>query len=194
MGGINARISLEYVCAKFNPELIVSAGFGGALYDGAAIGEVIWGSKVLLIREGIVETLDLSTAGNIFGALGTVSAIREGNILTLDRWMKKSEIRKILNPQLSFPVCDMEAFFLAEPCLKKGLPFVALRAVSDRADEDIPPEFLTVSDESGRYRLSRALRLFLKPGLIKDIVKIGRNSAIASDKLWAAVRSLIEAV
>ncbi len=194
MGGANAKASLEYVCQEYNPKLIISAGFGGALYDGATIGEVVWGSKVFLVRESIAEMLDFSMAGNIFGALLAGSAIREGRILTLDKWMKKSEIRKILTPQLSFPVCDMETFFLAELCLKKGLPFVALRAVSDRLNEEIPPEFLAVSDKSGRYRLSRALRLFLKPRLIKDIVKTWRNSATASNRLWPAVKSIIDAV
>jgi hypothetical protein len=106
--------------------------------------------------------------------------------------MKKSEIKKAL-PRLPLPVCDMETFPLAKLSMRKGLPFFAIRSITDRADEEIPLELLDVSDESGQYKLSRALRLILsRPKLISEIAKLGRNSRIASNSLWHAVKTLVE--
>jgi hypothetical protein len=87
----------------------------------------------------------------------------------------------------------METFPLAKAALARGLPFVAIRSITDRSHEEIPPELLCVSDESGNYRLSRALDVLLrKPSLIPRAIHLRRNSAIASRNLWRAVKALME--
>lgn len=193
MGIRNAEASLNYVITQHSPTIILSTGFGGALYDGATIGELIWASRVLLVNEGVRETLDLPDRDQLFGRLSRKLTIREGSIVTLERWMKKPEIKHALSRPLPFPVCDMETFPLAKASLTRGLPFVAIRSITDRSHEEIPPEMLCVSDESGNYRLSRALNVLLrKPSLIARAIDLGKNSAIASRNLWRAVKALIE--
>ena len=193
MGRENAEKAVKYAIQEYSPDIILSTGFGGALYDGAFIGEVVWGSRVFLIQKDIIETLELSYARDTIRRLPSNIMIREGSILTLENWMGKTDIKKILPDEFSFPVCDMETFFLAKWPVEKGLPFLAIRSVTDLVDEEIPQEFLSVTDEHGGYRFSRALKLILgKPWLMKDIVKIGKNSRVASNTLWSAVRSLIE--
>jgi len=192
MGSHNAEAAFEYVLAKYSPDFIVSMGFGGALYNGAAVGDLIYASKVLLIDEKLEDAIELPDAARIFSRLSGKINMHEGSILTLQKFMKKSEIKQIM-PQMSFPVCDMETFPLARLSMRKGLPFFAIRSITDRADEEIPLELFDVSDESGRCRSSRALRLLLsRPKLIPEVVKLGRNSRIASNSLWCAVRNLVE--
>jgi adenosylhomocysteine nucleosidase len=195
MGRENVEKAVKYTIKEYNPDFAFSVGFGGALYAGAVIGEIIWGSRIFLVQENIIETLELSHARNTVREFPCNTVIREGSILTLEKWMKKTDIKKILSYEFSFPVCDMETFFLAKCAIEKGLPFVAIRSVTDLIDEEIPQEFLSVTDEHGAYRFSRALKLILgKPRLMKDIVKVGRNSRIASNNLWCAIRSLIETI
>jgi adenosylhomocysteine nucleosidase len=193
VGKANAERAAECTIMKYSPDLALSIGFGGALYEDAVIGEIVWGSRIFLIHDDITETLDLPNLKDIVGKLPGNFGVREGSILTLARWMKKADIKKVLPNELSFPVCDMETFFIAKSAIEKRFPFYAIRSITDRAGEEIPQEFLSVTDERGEYRLSRALKLILgKPGLMKDVVKVGRNSRIASNNLWYAVRSLIE--
>jgi nucleoside phosphorylase len=193
MGTRNAEASLNHVIKEHSPTLILSLGFGGALYADAAIGELIWASSVLLVNDGVRETLDLPDRDHLFDRLSQKITIREGSIVTLERWMKKPEIRRALSKPLPFPVCDMETFPLAKASLARGLPFVAIRSITDRSHEEIPPELLYVSDESGNYRLSRSLKVLIgNPSLIPRAIDLGRNSAIASKNLWRAVKALIE--
>ncbi len=195
MGSINAETALNYICDQYSPELILSLGFGGALYDSGRIGEIIWSGKFLFVREFVAETLELSVARDVLDRVSRDLDIREGTILTIEKWTAKSALNKFLTREFPFPVCDMETFFLAKLSMKRGLPFLAVRAVTDLADEEIPPEFLSVSDESGTYKLSRALRLvFSKPKLLKDIIRIGRNSGLASNNLWHFLKAMIEAM
>lgn len=193
MGTRNAEASLDYVIKEYSPTIILSSGFGGALYDNAAIGELIWASRVLLVNEGVREILDLPDRDQLFRRLSQKLTIQKGSIVTLERWMKKPEIKRALSRPLPFPVCDMETFPLAKASLNRGLPFVGVRSITDRSHEEIPPELLSVSDESGNYRLTRSLKVLLKnPSLVPRAIHLGRNSSIASGNLWRAVKTLIE--
>ncbi len=192
MGSHNAEAAFEHVLAKYSPDFIVSMGFGGALYNGATVGDLIYASRVFSIGGKLEEAIELPHAARIFGRLSGKITMREGSILTLQRLMKKSEIKQIM-PQIPFPVCDMETFPLARLSMHKGLPFLAIRSITDKADEEISFELFDISDEFGQYRPSRALRLlFSRPKLIPEVAKFGRNSRIASNSLWYAVSHLVE--
>jgi nucleoside phosphorylase len=205
MGTRNAEAALKYTLEEYDPDFILSIGFGGALYDGALIGDLVWASRVILIPEDILNglrpssynmesyLLEIPDTGEIFTKLSGRVNMHKGCILTCERYMKKSEVKKYLSKDISFPVCDMETFFLAKLSIEQRLPFFAVRSITDRSDEEIPSEFLGVTDESGKYKLFRALSLILsKPWLIKDVIRTGRSSGIASTNLWHLVKAIIE--
>jgi adenosylhomocysteine nucleosidase len=203
VGAENTEAALKYVVKDYSPDFLLSVGFGGALYDGAEAGDIICARRVFLIPENVPEGLlpdrvkldsqEIPDAAEIVGKLSDRLRMHEGCILTLEKHKDKPAIRKILPGGLSFPVCDMETYFLARLSKEMGLPFLGLRAITDRADEEIPAEFLRVTDEFGKYRLSLALRLILgRPKIIGHIFRIGINARIASINLSHAVRSLIK--
>ncbi len=191
----NAERALSRVLEEQAPDIVVSMGFGGALYDGAQIGEVVWASRVLFMNEGDLELIDLENGRDIFERFPGAVPMREGSIVTLGTWRKKDEIRKIVTEEFSFPVCDMETFPLARLSLERGLRFFAFRSITDRGDEEIPPELLGASDESGMYSLSRAVKLLLtRPALIPGSIKLGINSQIAGKSLWQATSAFLKAL
>ena len=203
MGAKNTEAALKYVAKDYSPDFLLSAGFGGALYEGASAGDIVCGRRVFLIPENIPDgsspdrrklpSEEVPDVASVISRLSDKVSIREGCILTIEKHMDKPTIRKVLPRKLSFPVCDMETYFLARLAREMGLPFLCLRAITDRFDEEIPRELLGVTDESGRYRLSRAIRLILgKPQIISNIFRIGMNARIASINLSRAVRALIE--
>ncbi len=195
MGPRNAEAALKYAIREDKPDLVLSIGFGGALYSGADIGDLVWPSRVFLIDNGITESIELSGAGKIAGTISGKIDIYEGSVLTLVRQKKKSEIGNELHKGLPFPVCDMETYPIAKSAYENGLPFFAVRSITDRADKEIPPALFGVADESGQYRFSRALMLLLRnPRLLPESVELARNSRLASGRLWHAVRCLIETI
>ncbi len=190
-GIYNGEEAFNYVVKEHNPDFVLSIGFGGALYEGAKIGDLIWASKVFLFPS--FSSLNLLYPEDTFNRLNDKSIIQKGCFITLKKWMKKSEIEKILPQNIPFPVCEMETFPLAKLSLQKGLPFCAIRSITDTADEDIPFHPHEVTDSSGKYRFPKAIWLLLrKPKLIPKAVMLGRNSKIASYQLWLVVKSLIE--
>jgi adenosylhomocysteine nucleosidase len=192
MGSRNAESALRCVLETHAPEIVLSAGFGGALYDGARIGEIVIASRVFHVTEAVVDSLELQN-GDMIERLSGKLPVRRGSIATLEAWKKKAELRKILSGDFPFPVCDMETFGLAKLSLQENLRFFAIRSISDRRDEEIPHELLGVSDESGRYRLGRALKLLLtNPRLIPDSIRLGMHARTAGKSLWQAVEYLLE--
>ncbi len=195
IGVTNAEKAFQYVLKEHSPDVIVSAGFGGALYKGARIGEIIYASRVLSVTEGTINVIDLKSGAEMFDKISNRLALAEGSVITLDGWKKKAEVLKMTPEGLSRPVCDMETFPLARLSLEKGLAFFSFRAVTDRSDEDVSPELLGVSDESGRYSLALAVKLLLSnPRLIPESIRLGIASYIAGKSLWRTVSALIKAL
>ena len=193
MGGRNTENAFHRVVAEYRPDFIASVGFGGALFEGAALGELIWASRVLRYKEKDIEAIEVSGAGQIADSLSGRVSMKEGCIVTLSGWMKKSLVIQRLPQGLRLPVCDMETFPLATLSARGGLPFFAVRSITDRANEDIPKEFSDVCDESGNYRLSCALRLiFNKPALVPECIRLGIASKIGATNLWRTVKALCE--
>jgi adenosylhomocysteine nucleosidase len=193
MGISNAEAAVKYIHTEYNPDFIISAGFGGAVYDGAKIGDLIWASSIQMVPDVSKNIWDSYNNDRIFKALGSRIGIRKGAILTLNGWMKKKEIRQAISDELSLPVCDMETFPLAHIATQRGVPFHAIRSITDTAEQDISFNPYEVVNRSNNYRLSKVLCLIMrKPGLIPEMIRLCRNSKTASKKLSCAVTALIE--
>jgi len=202
IGATNAETAFLRVLQECRPDFVLSAGFGGALYEDAGIGDIVWASHALLLREDkrkqhehLVEyAIPESDIGRRIGEkLRDRTTAREGSIVTLPEMMKKADIKNTIPNDLPFPVCDMETFYLAKLSHQNRVPFLAIRSITDQLDEDIPPALLAVTDGTGRFRFSRALGLLLaKPRLIPASIRLGRNAARASKSLGKAVDSLME--
>ncbi|MFO0754582.1 MAG: hypothetical protein U0411_14810 [Thermodesulfovibrionales bacterium] len=202
MGTLRARKALRHYLTGETPDLVVSAGFCGALSEGAAVGDLIQGARVLLCQEqggravlpeGRQLVLDTSSAPCDSALQSGIQGSSGGCIITLQQKMRKEEVKKIVTYDMVSPVCDMETFPLALLSQQRGIPFLALRAVTDLHDEDIPPDLFRTADEAGNYRTLRALRLLtLQPGLIPSALRLGRASSLAAKNLWRGFREILE--
>lgn len=192
MGITNAENTIRHVIEEYNPDVIISIGFGGALYDGAVIGDCIWGSRIILFPGGSKAELDLPDNQEILKPLMRGTGIREGSIVTLNRWMHKKDIKQALQQELLLPICDMETFPLAQVSIQKGISFISVRSITDTAYQEIPFHPEEVTDRTGNYNLSKALWLILKkPKLLPEIIKLCRNTKSASLRLCLAMTCLI---
>ncbi|MGD0228812.1 MAG: hypothetical protein ABSC19_00450 [Syntrophorhabdales bacterium] len=193
MGIESATRVFLHMLQRDRPDAAISLGYCGSLSPDASIGDLIWASKVCLVEGRGVETLALDDALGVLGTLSSRLPIRAGTFLTLNRWRKKHELVRTIPQGMPLPVCDMETFGLARLSVDHGLPFFAIRAVSDASGEDIPFDPWSVCDSSGTYRLYRALGLFLsRPHLLAHAIKLRRNSKIASRNLALAVSALLQ--
>lgn len=200
----NIQAAFEHVALRYRPDAVLSLGFGGALCYRSDIGELVFASRYLfLTHEGAIEfpALALWKAGPnrlivnepMLIRLRQNVSIKEGAFVTLSSYIEKPKLKRLMPGDLPFPVCDRETVHLAKMSCKRRLPFFAIRAITDRGDEDIPKDFFDVTDSNGNYLASRALAVLIsKPSLIARAFTLGRNADLAARNLDRALDAFID--
>jgi adenosylhomocysteine nucleosidase len=194
VGSANALAALQSIYMEFSPDIVLSTGYGGALYAGAEAGELIWSSDVISLSEsGQPVFLNIPREDANFEKLAASVDIKKGTVITVSNLTEKKDILNRLPDGIHNPVCDMETFAMAKYCLEKGIRFFSLRAISDLADENIPQEIADIVDTSGKPNIYQAVRLILRrPALLALLFRLGKNSRRASQNLRLAVTTLIK--
>ena len=192
MGPKNARAALDHLLTQEIPGLLLSMGFGGALYRGAAAGDLVVAERVFLVARGLADVVEPQREDRLLAELSKNVTFREGAFFTLEKWMSKRDLKTIMDPAVTLPVTDMETFPLAKGACERGIRFLAIRSITDLADEEIAPEMLEVTDGQGHYRPARALGLFFRrPALIPQGVRLGLRSRSASQKHWCLFEKIM---
>lgn len=191
----NAEDALTWILDAFNPDFLLSIGFAGALYEGARIGDLVMATSVSLVFGNSIKTIQIPDENGLRNGLGSGTSLRAGSFFTLETLMEKKAVKPLVPVDAAFPVCEMETFPLAELAQARQIPFLAIRSITDRLDEEIPSDFLEVTDSAGRYRTLKAAGLLLrKPQLIPMAAQLARRSRAASETLWHVFDSLARVV
>jgi len=124
-------------------------------------GDASWRDQLQALIGGRVST----TVGAVFHAdeiLDTVAGKRR----VFERWMSS--------------IVDMETLGVARVAVEAGVPWIAVRVVTDDAGMKLSPEITGVSDDRGRLRPAMVARLVLSPWLWRDLFRLARANASAA--------------
>lgn len=175
MGGERAALALELASSRGRIDSIVSVGYAGALRAGMAVDRVYWPAAIIDDRTG--ERFECSDG--------------DGTLVTTDHAVGRDE-KLALAARWNGDLVDMETATVARLAKMRHLPFRALRAVSDRVDDNLP-DFGRFTDERGGFRGSSfAIYVALHPWLIATTFRLGKQSAQASRLIARALRQVIE--
>ena len=99
-----------------------------------------------------------------------------------------------LGRQTGAVAVDMESYWVARVASERGLPFLALRAISD-AQEDLLPPFDQILDANGNPEARRlAAHLIGEPGSLVTLVKLAQNARRARRALTTGVACAVAAL
>ncbi|MCF6148948.1 MAG: hypothetical protein E3K37_09835 [Candidatus Kuenenia sp.] len=145
--GQNVFPVLQHLSQQFRIHLIISSGFAGALRSEIDVGDIVIGEKVLYVTDEtpMKETQSnsvLPCESSIVDVANELSGrcqlkVHYGIIATTDKIIHLSSDKKLLGNNTSAIAVDMESFMLAEQAHTLGIPFIIVRAISDRADENV---------------------------------------------------------
>ena len=153
VGKVAAAMAAQYACDVFKPRCLISIGLAGGLQSRVRPGRVVVASgavqhdmdgRPLTKARGVVPGLGVSTiAAHPAVADTLLRAARyksedatSGLVLTGDQVVTSSAVRDAL--LLDFPdaAClDMETAAIAQVAHQNGVPWSAVRVMSDAADE-----------------------------------------------------------
>jgi adenosylhomocysteine nucleosidase len=175
IGPVAARWACEAVCASYEPEMVVSAGFAGALTADLKVGDVVIPAKVIDAGDG-------SRAETGVGSGGLVSVPEMASV----------ERKRVLGGKYDAVAVDMEAASVAQAAGLRSVRFRAVKVISDVLDFEVPVVEGSV-DAQGRFHTGRFLAgIAVRPWVWGRVVKMAGNSSLAAKNLAEAVRGQIQ--
>lgn len=159
-----ARVALEMALCAERPDRVIAAGFAGALNPGIAVGRIV-----------------TDTAGN------------GGRLVTFahaDEVVATAEGKRALRHATGADVVDMETTAIREVCAAAEVPVMALRAISDGAEDDLglPPEVLRALADAPWQNAPRLGWTLLTNGeRRRGFLRLIRDCRTAQDALAAAL-------
>lgn len=153
VGKVAAAMAAQYACDVFKPRCLIAIGLAGGVEDDVRPGQVIVASgaaqhdmdaRPLTDAKGVIPGLgrsiipaDAAVAEKLLLAARFESKdARSGVVLTGDRIVTARAVRDGLVRDFPNGACiDMETAAVAQVAHQNGLPWSALRVISDFADE-----------------------------------------------------------
>ena len=169
-----ARRATEAIIQEVRASHILSVGFVGALDPALKVGQVFEPRTVINAADGT----------------RTDTGCGQGTLVSFSTVAGREQKEK-LRDAYSAAAVDMEAAAVAQGAELRGVPFGALKVVSDEARFAMPPvEDFIAAD--GSFRSARfALHVAVRPWLWGATVALARNSARASKALCVALEQYL---
>jgi adenosylhomocysteine nucleosidase len=148
-----ARKGTSLVIQKFKPELIISAGFGGALSPDLKVGDVLLGEWVLSLKKNERRDLlsELPELENDF---------KKGGILTENRFIHNPGEKKKLFETSGALAVDMETWGIVEATLQSRVKVLSIRSISDESLE-LLPSMGPIFNSRGKIEKKKAVAYFM---------------------------------
>jgi adenosylhomocysteine nucleosidase len=185
-GGIGAeaaRRATEAAIVHYSPDLLISAGVAGALVPELNVGDTIFPAMVIDTQDGSRRETAIHHAPIGNTALGRTILASYPEIASV---AQKQQLAKSYRAH----AVDMEAAAVARAAQSHNLPFLAVKAISDDARFEIPEMNRFI--HAGRFETKLfVLHIASRPWLWLKVIRLARNTRIASDNLCAWLRDSV---
>jgi nucleoside phosphorylase len=174
VGPENAAAAVGRFLDTTPADLVISSGMAGGLQRGFEVGDVLVGRAVRRADDGceLRPPLKWLERARELGA-------KEALMVTSTRVAVTLEDKRRLAAQAD--AVEMESFAVMEQAAARGIPAIAIRAISDAGEEELPIDFNRIFDSGGRVRAGRvACELLRRPFAIAGLVRLVRKSRQAS--------------
>ena len=192
VGGRRAWAEATRVIWDGNVDVCISSGLAGALREEHRPGDVLAAKEVHATNWKKVIPSDLALL-ELASACGAKVA---DAFYSVDRVLVRSSEKCELSAKAD--AVEMESGDIMLEAVAFGAKVIAIRAISDAVEEDLPLDFNRVTTESGDVSIVKVLaQAAAHPGSIPALIRFGRQSRNAAEKLAtvldACIRNLVPA-
>jgi adenosylhomocysteine nucleosidase len=202
MGIRRAAKATEALISVTRLDHIISFGFGGAVQPGMVVGDLAVAGSSRLYQVSPHETseaLMLAVPDTVQPGLQAICkklghSAWQSDFITSEQILNKKQLAEALRQQDAInPVLDMETWAIARVTAREQIPLLALRAISDAADEELGFSINEFTDSGMNIRMYKILgTIARKPWIIPQLLRLAGNSRIAGRKLATVVKELLE--
>lgn len=159
-------------------DICISAGLAGSLDAALKTQDIV----VARIAETLEQSVRAASDPSLLD-LAVSSGANPVNIsLTSEKIIATAEEKESLSQNAS--IVEMESVHILAAASQRHVPAVAVRAISDAADEDLPVDFTRILDSHGHLKIGGLLKeVGLSPYRIPILIQFGRQSRAAGKSL-----------
>ncbi|MBQ7567635.1 hypothetical protein IJT17_02400 [bacterium] len=221
-GEANARAACQALFRQYHPRFVISTGFCGALQSGVRVGDIIVSRRIYREKDVLQaikrgedlqnipswkpshETLELAQRvcieyKNMQVQQGRfesgMSRCWDETTVTSDHVIASSNDKLALGQKSGAISVDMESAMVGEIMSVGGIPWLAVRVVSDSADSDIPLDMNGFTDARGDVQYGSIVKEAIHNfRIIPSLVRLGLDSHKASSSLRVFMQYLFDAL
>jgi len=179
-------------------DLVVNFGFAGAVRADTAVGELVLAREVFLLEGERFTPCPVppnAVAARAMTACGGTGALREGAFVTSAAIEDKRRVAALLPAQAQHPVLEMETAAVVAAARQAGVPVVAIRCISDGAEEELGFSLEEFCDAELNVRPGRVLATVArKPWIVPQLIRLALNSGKAARRLAECIETLLKGV
>ncbi len=179
IGSAPAALAAMTLVAREQASCLMSIGLAGALRSDLHVGDVLMPRKVINVATGRVFDTQNADAHAVVVSGKTIAG---------------EDHKRELREKFKADAIDMEGAGVASIADSCGLPFYAVKAISDEVDFAMPPLGNFVDAQGKLHMVAYALRALFKPAWWAPTMELARNGKKASLELAKAVEHQIEQV
>ena len=175
--GLRARIGR--LTERQRPRAIVSVGLGGALSPGLDVGDWVVADRI--VQGAQSWQTDALLTGQLLAAVRPLftGAIAGSDVMVVDAAAKAA-----LHAATGALAVDMESHVAAAFAAAHGIPFTALRVISDGADRALPKAAQAGMKADGGMDIAAVLKALARdPRQLPALIRTGREAEVAFRQL-----------
>ena len=161
VGKVNAALCVQILCDCFGATHVVNTGIAGSLCNELDIGDLV------VSQDAIYHDFDISYWGRAIGEVPGMGVVafpadkdmmqyafaaaesvnpghtRKGRVASGDQFVCNKEKKDKIIADTAAVCTEMEGAAIAHTAYRNGVPFVILRAISDKADDSAEMDYPT---------------------------------------------------
>ncbi|NTW72050.1 MAG: 5'-methylthioadenosine/adenosylhomocysteine nucleosidase [Eubacteriaceae bacterium] len=165
IGKVNAAMCTQILIDIYNVHIVINSGVAGALHPDLEVGDIVLATEVIQHDidasifgdpRGTIPGLDVSVFKsdqrllNISDNIDTEHRIFKGRIVTGDQAIGDSATKDYLYKTFGGYCVEMEGGAIAHVCYLNDIPFMIIRAISDKANEEVEIDYGQFMAESAK--------------------------------------------
>jgi len=172
-----------------DPDVCIASGLSGSLKPTYAPGEVLAARMVADVK----GTRLLHCDPELVARAEVCGATIVEKFLVSDLVISTAQEKSALSA--SGDAVDMESLYILAAAAQRGIRSVAIRAISDGVDSNLPLDFDTVFDERGAVSIPKVIgQVMRKPGRIPGLLRLANESERAAAALAQFLERYIQGV
>lgn len=188
IGVHNAALAMRGVLQSA-PDVCISSGLAGALSPAHRVGDIVAARRV----SSFGTNSYFSSDGSLLAKAADCGAKVVNAFITSEKLVVTGENKRAMSH--FGDVVEMESYPVLQAARGLGVPAVAIRAISDAAEEDLPLDFSEVLDDRGNVRMLRMMGGLARrprriPGVIRFSLQCHRTAERLADFLDRYIPSL----